>query len=101
MFLVTQSTTDHSLDIDIIKLSIARVRTLQLFQQNSVPAGLTMSDVYKQAGLPKRKEIVQAVQEMEALELLSKSKSDNLTYYALTEKGRILLNEYSDLGFLE
>ena len=100
-FLVEQSVNENASDINTFRMSIARVRTLQLFHKNMDPTGLTMSDVYRQAGLPKRKEIVQAVQEMEKLELLSKVKVNKLTHYVLTEKGRMLINEYLHLGFLE
>ncbi|MBQ0736151.1 toll/interleukin-1 receptor domain-containing protein [Aquimarina celericrescens] len=73
--------------LEELKTSFDRVTIMTIFFENYHKDGLSIKEVYKLSKAEKRKEVIRVIHELEALELLSKTKIENLSYYRLTVSG--------------
>ncbi len=79
-------------NLEELKLSYNRVNIMNIFFKNNI--GLSIKDIIALSNIEKRKDVVRVLHELEALELLSKIKVDNLTHYILTELGCEFIQEH-------
>ncbi len=90
---VLNSTMNLS-SIEDLKKSFNRVNIMNIFFENHESNGLSIKKVYKLSKVDKRKEVIGVIHELEALELLDKTKIENLSYYKLTEVGYAFVEEH-------
>ncbi|AXT59669.1 toll/interleukin-1 receptor domain-containing protein [Aquimarina sp. AD10] len=82
--------------IDVLKASFIRVKVMNiLFSKTENIDGLSIKEIYTLSNIDKRKEVIRVIHELEALEILDKSKKGNITYYKLTSLGHNFISEHA------
>ncbi len=93
---INKAPAPTSVSLEELRLSFVRATILSIFFMYDVPHGLSIKKVYVLSKIEKRKEVIQAIQELELLELLSKTKVDRITYYKLTDSGHDFITEFDN-----
>lgn len=82
--------------IDVLKASFIRVKVMNiLFSKTENIDGLSIKEIYTLSNIDKRKEVIRVIHELEALQILDKSKKGNITYYKLTSLGHNFISEHA------
>ncbi|MBP2831935.1 toll/interleukin-1 receptor domain-containing protein [Aquimarina sp. U1-2] len=77
----------HTISLDELRTSFHRVMIMNIFFENHHDNGLSIKKIFTLSKAKKRKDVIRVIHELESLELISKTKRENLSYYTLTANG--------------
>lgn len=81
------------------ELSFMRVLILKTFYNKKEKQGITIKEIQLLGVIKKRKNTVQLIHELEKLQLLTKTKVNNNTYYKLSDKGEEFIANFKNTLF--